>query len=203
MFNDILTGKASLEPRPESESPYRQQAVLPPVRHACITCGERYQAPAGSSPGRCPTCHVAMVEENTRQSEHVARASEEQARRARRTWRVLRVVLGIAVAIAIGLFKYGMRTQMREDAAQAAGYHSYAEYKQERDSVWPTDDYSYEIHRLAEEMCRCTDLRCARDLQAQYHRFVQSGAPSDDGARASVEQDGARLADCEAKLEAQ
>lgn len=203
MLNDILTGKASLEPRPESESPYRQQAVLPPVRHGCITCGQRYEAPAGSSPGRCPTCHVAMVEENTRHSALVARAAEEQARRSQRTWRVLRVVVGIAIAIAIGLFKYGMRTQLREDAAQAAGYHSYAEYQQERDSVSPTDDYSYEIQRLADQMCSCTDLRCARDVQAQYRRFVQSGAPSDDGARASVDQEGTRLAECQAKLEAQ
>jgi hypothetical protein len=147
-----------------------------------------------------PRC---LVEENTGQSQLLARASVEQARRARHTWRVLRVVLGIALAIAIGLFKYGMRTQMREDAAHAAGYHSYAEYKQERDAVYPTDDYSYEIQRLAEQMCRCTDLHCARDVQAQYRVFVRSGAPSDDGARASVEQDSTRLAECQAKLEAQ
>jgi hypothetical protein len=177
--------------------------VLPPVQHACVACGQRYQAPAGSPPGTCPTCHVAMVEENTRQSELAARASRETFRRTERNWRVMRALLVLAVGIGIALFKYGMRTQMREDAAQAAGYHSYAEYKTERDAVYPTDKYSYEIQRLANDMCRCTDLACARNVQAQYRQFVRSGSPSDDSARASAEQDGARLADCEAKFEAQ
>ncbi len=202
MFNDILTGKASLEPKPEPQSPYREQAVLPPVQHVCVACGQRYKAPADSAPGRCPTCHVAMVEENTRQSALAAHAGQDHFRRAARSHRMLRGFLVIAIGVGVALFRYGMRTQMREDAAQAAGYHSYGEYKAERDAVYPTDEYSYRIHDLAAEMCRCNDLACARNVQAQYRQYARSGSPSDDTARESAEQDGTHLADCEARFEA-
>ena len=41
----------------------------------------------------------------------------------------------------------------------------------------------------------------ARDVRAQYTRFVRSGAPTEDKARESAEQDAAQLFDCEARFE--
>jgi len=107
MFNDILTGKASLEPKRESNGPYREQAVLPPIQHVCVTCGQRYQGPAGSVPGCCSTCHVAIVEANARESALAVHAAQEHARRAGKSHRVLRALLIVAIGIGAALFRYG------------------------------------------------------------------------------------------------
>jgi len=201
MFNDILTGKASNQPAPPPLAPYREQAELPPVTHSCTSCAQLYKAPAGSVAGQCSTCHVAMIEANQKQSAALLHASEESARKAERSHYIFRFVIAIAICCGIGAFKYGMKKQMREDAAVGAGYKSYAEYESERDAVYPTDDYSYQVNRFADEMCGCEDLRCAREVQAKYTRFLPTGAPSDDKARASVDQDLARLGECQARHE--
>jgi hypothetical protein len=200
VFNDILTGKASIEPPREPISPYRENNV-PPVRHACVSCHETYAAPAGSPRDRCPTCQLAMVELNRQQSDQTFLAAQAQRERAARSHRILYAAIMIAAGIAVVLFRGAMRTQMREDAAQAAGYHSYGDYKSERDSVYPTDEYSSRIHDMADEMCRCSDLACARNVQARFLRFAQSDIPSDDKARTSVDQDTVRLGECEATYE--
>lgn len=201
MFNEILNRQASLEPTSEAKDPYREQGVLPPIRHACIACGSTYEAPAGSVPARCGPCHLAMVESNQKESAALHRAQEEHARKAANSQRLVRWGLMIAIAVGAGLFKYGMRTQMREDAAVGAGYSSYDEYTSERDRIYPTDNFSRRTNELADQMCRCSDLACARDVRALYSHHVGAGGPTDDTARASAAQDNARLDACQARFE--
>ena len=200
MFNEILTGKASNQPPPEPISPYREN-VVPPIRHMCISCSESYDAPAGSEPDRCPTCRLAMAELNRRESDHVFQAAQVQRARAERSHRILYGIIMVAAIIAVGFARYAMHAQMREDAAAGAGYHSYADYKTERDMVYATDDYSIRIHELAGDMCACKDLACARNVQTQFVRFARTGSPGDDMARKSVDQDTVRLGECQATFE--
>ena len=198
MFNEILTGKASLEPKPAAAIP---PAALPPVQHDCIDCGRRYEAAAGSASARCGACHVAMVERNTALSAQLMHATGDRMRRDARNRMIVRVVLGLVVSAGIIAFRAGMKHQMRDDAAQAAGYRDYDEYKSERDAVYPTDEFSQRVQSFANDMCRCTDLACARTTLAQYRSFLRSGQPSDDTAQASADRDDQRLRDCEANLE--
>jgi len=202
VLNDILLGKES-SPRPVPVDPYRTQSEVPvaPSREAtCVTCRASYAVRGTGSAGRCPACFAAMVAKNQADTAAALRASAEQAARAQRSHRIFGAVVLVLVLIAAAAFRYGMRRQAREDAAQAAGYHSYSEYERDRDAVYPTDGYSYRVQQFANQMCACPDLACSRDVQAQYRRFAQTGEPDDD-ARASVEHDDARVWDCAATLE--
>jgi hypothetical protein len=198
MFNDILTGKATNELQPPPVAPH--PAALPPVTHTCQSCAKPYTAPAQSVPGECPTCTITA---NAKYSAAMLHAAEESARGAERSHKMFHLGIAIVICAGIGAFKYGMKKQMREDAAQSAGYSSYSEYETERDRVYPTDDYSYRVNDLADEMCGCKDLACARDVQAKFMRFLRTGAPSDDKATASVDRDTTRLADCQTRIEGQ
>jgi len=201
VFNEILTGKASLEPKPEPMAPYRELGTMPPVHHACVTCSQRYLAPAGSTASLCATCQLEIVEANARNDRLAFQLSEDQARRAARSHRWMATIIGTLVVVGLGLFRYGMRSQMREDAAIGAGYESYSEYEAERDAVYPTDEYSRQVQSMADDMCRCSDLPCARNLQRLFGQFVRSHSPTDDKADESARADSIRLADCQARIE--
>lgn len=175
MFNEILTGKASLEPK----------SAPPPTAPP---------APAAPVP-------AAVVQANQAQSAAALHAASLGARRNDASHNLFRVIVLVVVAIGLGFFRYGMRKQEREDAAQAAGYRNYGEYERERAAVYPTDEYSYKVSQFADEMCRCSDLACSRDVLAQFSRYLRSGTPSDDKASESVAADSQRLYDCAAKFE--
>ena len=197
MFNEILTGKATLEAQPPQASPYREQATLPSIKHACMRCQQTYSAPAGSTAGNCPACCMTVAALST---DAVHRAMAEQARRDR-SHKLFRGALFVVIAIGVAAFRWGMRTQMREDAAVGAGYHSYAEYQAEQSAVYPTDELSQTVHDFANELCRCSDLACSRNVQAQLRLYVRNHGTTDDRARASVDADTERLYACAAKLE--
>ncbi|MBL9020363.1 MAG: hypothetical protein JNL83_39635 [Myxococcales bacterium] len=177
MFNDILTGKASLEPQ-----------ARPPVEEA--------------PPSPRPALTWEQVAANEAASARAVREAETALRKSQASHRLIAGCVVVFVAVAIVFIKSQMRQQMREDNARAAGYSSYAAYQEESAKVYPTDEYSYKVRQFAGDMCRCQDLACARNLQAQYTRYLRSSAPSDDESRASVEQDARRLADCQEILEA-
>ncbi len=202
MFNEILNGKASLEPRPASMDPYRQAGALPPIERVCVTCSRTYQAPAGSQPGACPSCNQQLFEINARNDALAFQLAEQDAQRSHNSHRLFAVIGGIVVIVALGFFRFGMRSQMREDAAQAAGYRSYDQYKSDSEQIYATDTYSMDIDRLASEMCFCTDLKCARDVQSKFTNYVRSHAPSDDMSESYSRQESIRLADCQAAIEA-
>lgn len=178
MFNEILTGKASLE----------EPKTVPPV--------------AEPPPPPRPVISPEQAAANAAASAQAMREAEAAFRKNEASHRLLVTCLVVFVALALGFIKYQMKTQMREDSARAAGYSSYDEYKEESAKVYPTDEYSRRVNRFATEMCWCQDLACARNVQAQYTRYLRSSAPSDDESRASVEQDSRKLAECQEILEA-
>ena len=179
MFNDILTGKASLEPK----APPVVDAPPPPPPPAPALTPEQIAANEAASARAMREAEIAY---NKNQASHR-----------------LMVTLGVIfLAAVLAFIRHQMRKQAREDSAKAAGYSSYADYKEESAKVYPTDEYSYKVHELAGDMCGCHDLACARDVQAKYTRHLRSGAPSDDEARASVAQDAAELAAGQEILEA-
>ena len=177
MFNDILTGKASLEapkaPPPATDAPPPPRPVLTPEQ-------------------------VAANEAASRQA---MRDAEAAFRKNESSHRILVTCIVLFVGIALAFIRTQMRKQMREDNARAAGYSSYDNYQEESAKVYPTDEYSYKVNQFASDMCFCQDLACARNVQAQYTRYLRSSAPSDDESRASVEQDSRKLAECQEILE--
>ena len=106
--------------------------------------------------------------------------------------------------VGVVFFRYGMRSQMRDDAAQAAGYSDYDDYKRARGAVslYPSDEYSRELSSLASSMCYCKDLKCARDVQTTYVNYVRSHGPSDDDSEASARASIEKLGTCQATIEA-
>ena len=179
MFNDILTGKASLEP--PKAPPAVDDAPTPPAR---------------------PALSPEQIAANEAASAKAMRDAETAFRKNEASHRLLVTCIVLFAGVAFAFIRYQMKKQMREDSARAAGYSSYDNYKEESAKVYPSDDYSYKVNQFASDMCSCQDLACARNVQAQYTRHLRSGAPSDDNARASVEQDARKLAECQDILEA-
>lgn len=176
MFNDILTGKASLEP-----------PKAPPVVE---------QAPPPK-----PTLTPEQIAANEAASAKAMRDAEAAFRKNESSHRILVTCIVIFCGLAFAFIRTQMKKQMREDNARAAGYSSYDNYKEESAKVYPTDEYSYKVNDFARQMCNCDDLNCARTIAAQNSRHLKSSAPSDDESRASVEQDLRKLADCQEILE--
>lgn len=200
VFNDILTGKASLEPKPEAESPYRKAAELPPVNHNCLACGASYQGPAGSVAGRCPTCYVAMVTTNEAESNRIRGEALLGAEKSKRSMRIVKLTLFAGFAIAGGIMKAQMRDQVRDNKAQAAGYRDYADYNAQQSAPGPNDELSQEIHWVVNEACGCQDAMCVRDKDVKLRRLMRDGSPSDDRSAESVRTDLSHFADCTANI---
>lgn len=198
MFNELLTGKATLEPPPAPQSPYREPGVLPPVTHTCTTCHRSYRGRSGSIAGTCGSC-----QEINARNDALAFQQAEAAQQRVQNQHKLFVFIGSVVVVVLALvFKLGMKTQLREDLAQGAGYKSYGDYKKQRDAVSPSDAYSQRIHSLASDMCFCKDLKCARDVQTAFVNYSRSHSPSDDKSEASASAEVAKLADCQNAIEA-
>ncbi len=126
MLNDILTGTAS---KPTTDDPYRSPGEVRPVL-VCTSCQQEFP-PAQAVNGMCRACvqrHpdalARMLHEQEVDARHRA-AINSEIRRRNRNARVFRVVLLVAVAILVALFRYGMRKQMDEDERQMQGIKSY------------------------------------------------------------------------------
>ncbi len=198
MLNDILTGKATLESPPAAEGPYRQPTT-PQTTHRCVQCSEAYTAPADVAPGVCMGCRLAA----SAASQDSIRRSQEGYRRAEASHRMLKAVAFGVVVLVLGVFRWQMREQRRDDAAEAAGYRDYEHYltEQEQARAQPSDMFSWRVDELANEMCRCVDLACARDVRARYEHHVAYGAPSDDASRDAVRASATRLSECQLRHE--
>lgn len=179
MFNDILTGKASLEP--PKAPPAVDDAPPPPAR---------------------PALSPEQIAANEAASAKAMRDAETAFRKNEASHRILIACLVIFAGIMFAFIKSQMKKQIREDNARAAGYASYDEYKTESAKAYPSDEYSRTVNRLASDMCYCQDLACGRNVLAQVTHHLKSGAPSDDQAQASVDQDLQKLAGCQEILEA-
>lgn len=204
MFNDILTGKSSLEPQPTPMEPYREPGAVPPVDETCVGCGMKFEVPANTIATHCASCKLQIVELNARNDQMAYLAAEDDHRRKQNSQRLFAIIGGAVVLIAVFAFRYGMRSQMRDDAAQAAGYHDYDQYKREaaEASLYPSDDYSRRASSLASDMCSCKDLKCAREVQATFTNYVRSHGPSDDNSERSSAASLEKLGNCQATLEA-
>src|SRR6185312_6104059 len=112
MFNEILTGKSSLEPARTAESPYRTESV-PQISLTCVDCHAHYLAPVGTPPGRCGACHVALVARNQAASQAALYGSLAAIDERRRGYRWMRWALLATVSVTLGLIKM----QMRKDIA--------------------------------------------------------------------------------------
>ena len=201
MFNEILTGKASLEVKPPPADPYREESVPAEITLKCLRCSKDYTAKGGTAPGNCGACNALIAQENAAASAAAFREAEDRFNRNEASHRILKALLFVAFLIVVAFVRYQMRKAQRDDAARAAGYSDYSDYKTESAKVYPTDEFSYRVSSLASDMCYCQDLACGRNVYAQYSRYVKSNAPSDDKASESAEQDGLKLADCLATLE--
>jgi hypothetical protein len=97
VFNDILLGKASVEPKPPD--PYREPASAPPP---AVTLDARYHA-------------------NQQMDAAAFAAAHESLRRSKSSHWWLRVALLAVAAMGLGFAKYAMRRQYNSDMRQAAG----------------------------------------------------------------------------------
>ena len=166
MFNEILTGKASVELTPVPENPYRTEAV-PNVSLTCVDCGTRYQAPIGTPVGRCGACHVALVSRNQAASMaalHQSRAAIDARQRGHR-W--MRWALLAVVACTLGLIKRQMRKEMAASQPKPQRIYIY-------------DSYVEAVHRFQVDMCSCPDAACKSRIRAQWMNWQRTAVvPSD------------------------
>jgi hypothetical protein len=202
MFNEILTGKASLEAKPPAVDPYREESIPAEITLTCLRCSKEYTAKGGTAAGNCGACNAVIAQENAAASAAAFREAENRFNKNEASHAVMKTLLVIGFLVVIAFIRHQMRKAQRDDAAQAAGYSDYNDYKTESAKVYPTDEFSHRVNSFASDMCYCQDLACGRNVYAQYSRYVKSNAPSDDKASESAQQDAQKLGDCMATLEA-
>jgi len=61
MFNEILTGQASLEPKPATGGPYRENEV-PNENRTCARCHGAFVVPATSTAQTCVSCQLSAAQ---------------------------------------------------------------------------------------------------------------------------------------------
>lgn len=184
MFNDILTGKASLEPTPEGDGggPYRKPQV-PQVSVTCVDCKKPYAVPANTPPGRCALCHVRFAEANTPMN---VRANDWQERQDQ-SHRVFRVVVGIAIAVGVAIFRVGMRHSMEEDARGSYSYQEPVYDDKPYDPALEPDVFSAKISSFADQMCACADRDCAWRVENDFELWSRANqAPTDEATTEAV-----------------
>ncbi len=127
MFNEILTGKASLDPSTKSTDPFRTPGEVATIQ--CNSCNQHFPANQAVF-GHCRDCTraareplavLAAQEQSARQFAEV-RAHEEHLQR--NAW-ILRAVVMVILAIGLAVFRFGMRSQMQEDARRMHGESLY------------------------------------------------------------------------------
>ena len=174
MFNEILTGKSSLEPARITESPYRTESV-PEISLTCAECNARYVAPVGTPAGRCGACHVALVARNQAASRAALYGSLAAIDGRRRGHRWMRWALLATVSVTLGL----IRMQMRKDLAAS---------EPRQRAVYVADPYVQQIRDYGVEMCGCADAACASTVRAKWmnwQRYAIQPTDSDVLAAAS------------------
>ena len=189
MFNEILTGKATLEP---PQAPAQAAVVFLDVTHSCVRCTKPYLAKSDSVPGHCPSCHSVVVQENAAESARAYNAAAANIRSSEASVRLIKVLFVIAAAIVFGFIKYSMRKQIRDDNAAAASRNY--EYTPSYD-----DEYSRQIRYFSDDMCSCQDAACASQVRNRFQVWQrrQGGATesSQEAAAPALERMTTCLAD--------
>lgn len=168
MFNEILTGKSTLERAPAQASPYREESV-PQITLVCSDCQARYQAPVGTPPGRCGACHVALVSRNQAASTAALHESLAAIDERRRHYRWFRRAMILAVACVLAFIKF----EMRKDLAAS---------QPREQPVYISDPYIDQIRSYAIEMCACPDAACTTTVRAKWMNWQRYAIqPTDSG----------------------
>lgn len=183
MFNEILTGKATLEPPPQATPP---AVGFLDVTHSCVRCTKEYPAKTGSVPGHCPSCHTFVVQENAAASARAFNAAAANIRSSEASVRLIKVLVVIAAAIVFGFIKYNMRKQIREDNAAA---HS-------NNYVYSYDEYSSTVEDYARQMCGCPDAACASQVRNRFQMWQRRQAGVEDSSQQAAEPALERMATC-------
>jgi hypothetical protein len=99
------------------------------------------------------------------------------------------------LSVCLGLIRGQMEDQIDEDeAVHAAAYQPYVSSY--------SDQYSTDLHYLANDACACHDLKCARDVQARVTQFLKRATgPSDEVAEQQGGESLARIGECVAQFE--
>lgn len=126
MFNEILTGKASLDPKspPLIASPIGEPVV--DQHRTCTTCGRPFVASA-SHHVKCGPCNVATIQQAQQESARNLAAAALRQQSDERTWTVLRWIFVALVGLGLAFYRYGMRKQMAEDNAVMHGHRPYSQ----------------------------------------------------------------------------
>jgi hypothetical protein len=191
VFNEILTGKATLEPPP---SPVQPGVVHLDVEHSCVRCTKSYLAKSGSAPAHCPSCHAIVVQENAAESARAYNAAAANIRSSEASVRLFKLLLVIAAAIVFGFIKYSMRKQMRDDNAAAAARYSHY------DDTPAYDEYSSTVEDFSREMCRCSDAMCASQIRNRFQMWQRRQAGVEESSMQAAEPALQRMASCLADL---
>jgi len=183
MFNEILTGKATLDPQPVSHSPYRTESV-PQVTWTCVDCNANYQASVGTPRGRCGPCQLAMASRNQAASNAALQASLAAIDERRRGHRWIRWALGAVLACVLAF----IRMEARKDLAAS----------QPRElAVYVSDPYVDQIQSYAGEMCACADAVCASTVRAKWMNWQRYAIqPTDSDVLAAASDATSALMDC-------
>jgi hypothetical protein len=195
MFNEILTGKQTLEPTPVPESPYRVQSVpqATATTARCADCHVSFK-PHAYSGIRCSMCHAALVRRNEVESARILAAAEAQAAASDRSMRLFKWAGFAVLGVCLALIKGQMRSQIREDEEQrAAASMSYVPSY--------SDEYSRDLYYLEGDACRCEDLKCARDVQARVTQTLSRTRATDDTADEQGRRSLEKIGDCVAQFE--
>lgn len=100
MFNEILTGKASLEQKPED--PYRQPQV-PDVTIDCDQCRKKFTKKANSPATKCVDCHLSNAALENANNTYASPVHDDAG------WRVMKVFIYIGVIVLLAIIKYNLR----------------------------------------------------------------------------------------------
>jgi hypothetical protein len=200
VFNEILTGKATLTPEPPTAGPYRTETV-PMVSATCIACLQPFTVRAGTPAQRCGPCHVAHVEANMAHDVAVRAGIRREAERRRRNDKILRYTLTAAAIVALAFYKLGYRNQLEEDAAIANGERPGYYAPQHDHAAAREDRFAQQVEGFATTMCGCADRACAERTQAEFARFSRDAeAPSDKDVLDVAAESVHRLEACYLKL---
>jgi len=186
-------GKETLEAPPVSTDPYRVESI-PETTVTCASCLKSFTTQANSTGPRCRACQLAITEGNPAASARAYAAAEARFadnKRSAKLWRW--ATLGV-FSLSLGLIQMKMEDSIDEDnEAQAGGVSLYGNSY--------SDDYTRDLHYLAQDACRCEDLKCARDVQAKVTQVLKRGAARDEVAEQQSRESLDSIGTCVAKFE--
>ena len=191
MFNEILTGKATLEP-PVVVDPYRE-GTTPEVTLTCTDCQESFRTKVGSGATRCGVCRVKVMEAQRAENELAIAHATYSLQQSQSNAKVIRYVVIAVIGFGLAFMKYQMRESLHEDMSvgqsKVYGYTAY------------DDPFAAKVHDYATDMCFCSDYACARGVLGAFDHWRRTAAvPTDEAVLDQVSQETDRFRACYTKL---